>query len=49
MYICGDAGLPYGVVFEIPDSAKRSGAADIALPDKREGRGSPPKTEKGDQ
>jgi len=31
------------------DSVRRSGAADIALLDKGERSGSPPKTEKGDQ
>ncbi len=34
MFIRGDAGLPYGFVFQILDIAKRSGVGDIALLDK---------------
>ncbi len=49
MHIRRGSGLPYGAVFEILDSVRRSGAADIALLDKGERSGSPPKTEKGDQ
>jgi len=45
MYIHRDARLPYEVVFELLEIAKRSGAADNALPDKWEGSSSPPKTE----
>ena len=38
LFIRGESTLPYGAVFPILDLAKRSGASDIALLEKKDGK-----------
>jgi biopolymer transport protein TolR len=38
LFIRGDAALPYGAIFPLLDLAKRSGATDIALLQKKDGQ-----------